>query len=131
MPAPTLVFDSDCSFCDRAVRFILAHERRSDLLFVPCSSPLGLRLREEHRLQQVESLLWIEDDRAFIEWESVAHVCAYLGGHYARLARIARLLPRPLLNAPYRVIARLRKRLARPPRCCLLLTPEQQARFLA
>jgi predicted DCC family thiol-disulfide oxidoreductase YuxK len=131
MPAPMLVFDGDCSFCDRAVRFILARERRHDLLFVPRGSPLGLRLREEYRLHQVESLLWIEDGRAFIEWESVAHVGAYLGGLYARLARIASLLPHPLLNAAYRVIARVRKRLSRPPRRCLLLTSEQQARFLA
>ena len=76
MPAPMLVFDGDCGFCHRAVQFILAHERRTDLLFVPRSSALGLSLREQYHLQNVESLLWIDNDRAFIEWQAVAHTAA-------------------------------------------------------
>ena len=125
-----LVFDGDCGFCHRAVQFILAHERRRDLLFVPRNSTLGLSLREQYHLQNVESLLWVEDNRAFIEWQSVAHTAAYVGGVYARLASAAGLLPDALLNAGYRLIARIRKRLAGPPRHCLLLTAAQQTRFL-
>jgi predicted DCC family thiol-disulfide oxidoreductase YuxK len=124
-----LVFDGDCAFCHRAVHFVLTHERRSDLQFVPRNSPLGLSLRAQYRLQNVESLLWIEDGQAFIEWDAVAHAAAYVGGPYACLAAAAGLLPRPLLNGGYRLIARLRKRLARPPRHCLLLTAAQQQRF--
>jgi predicted DCC family thiol-disulfide oxidoreductase YuxK len=125
-----LVFDGDCAFCHRAVQFILAHERRTDLLFVPRNSALGLSLREQYHLQSVESLLWIEDGQAFIEWDAVAHTAAYVGGIYARLAAIAAWLPRPLLTGGYRLIARIRKRLAGPPRHCLLLTAAQQQRFL-
>jgi len=125
-----LVFDGDCGFCHRAVQFILAHEHRSDLLFVPRNSTLGLSLREQHRLQNVESLLWIEGDHAFIEWQAVSHTAAYVGGIYAQLASLAGLLPSALLNSGYRFIARIRKRLAGPPRHCLLLTAAQQQRFL-
>lgn len=125
-----LVFDGDCAFCHRAVQFILAHERRSDLLFVPRDSALGLSLRAQFHLQRVESLLWIEGERAFIEFDAVAHTAAYVGGGYARLASIARLLPHSLLTFGYRTIAKLRKRLAGKPRHCLLLTPAQQQRFL-
>lgn len=124
-----LVFDGDCGFCHRVVRFVLAHERRSDLLFVPRNSPLGLSLREQYQLQNVESLLWIEDGHAFIDWQAVAHTAAYVGGIYARFASIAGLLPAALLNAGYRFITRIRKRIAQPPRHCLLLTPAQQLRF--
>ncbi len=126
-----LVFDGDCAFCDRAVRFVLVHERRADLLFVRRDSDLGRSLREQCGLQRVESLLWIEDGRAFIEWEAVAHTASYVGGGYARLAWVvAWLLPRPVLNGGYRVIAKVRKRLAGRPRHCLLLTAAQQQRFL-
>jgi len=125
-----LVFDGDCGFCHRVVRFILVHEHRSDLLFVPRNSALGLSLREQYHLQNVESLLWIEDDRAFIEWQAVAHTAAYVGGINALLASAAAWLPDALLNAGYRLIARIRKRLAGPLRHCLLLTAAQQTRFL-
>jgi predicted DCC family thiol-disulfide oxidoreductase YuxK len=130
MPAPMLVFDQECAFCNRAVRFVLTHERRTDLLFVPRDSVLGLSLRAQYNLQRVESMLWISGGQAFIEWDAVAHVAAYVGGPYAHLASIANLLPRPLLTGGYRVVARLRKRLVRPPRHCLPLTPAQQQRFL-
>jgi len=126
-----LVFDADCGFCDHLVRFVLSREQRHDLLFVPHSSPLGLRLREQHGLQQVESLLWVEDGRAFIEWQAVAHTAQYLGGAPARLAVLGNLLPRRLMNGGYRLIARIRKGLARSTRNCLLLTAAQQARFLS
>jgi predicted DCC family thiol-disulfide oxidoreductase YuxK len=125
-----LVFDGDCAFCHRAVQFILAHERRTDLLFVPRDSALGRSLREHYQLQQVESLLWIENEQAFTEWDSVAHTAAYVGGPYARLASVAGFLPRPLLVFGYRLIAKLRKRLAGRSRHCLLLTAAQQQRFL-
>ncbi len=81
-------------------------------------------------MQNVESLLWIEDDQAFIEWQAVAQTAAYVGGIYARLASVGGMLPDALLNAGYRFIARIRKRLAGPPRHCLLLTASQQTRFL-
>jgi predicted DCC family thiol-disulfide oxidoreductase YuxK len=125
-----LVFDGDCAFCNRVVRFILAHERRTELLFVPRNSARGLSLREQYRLQRVESILWIEENQAFIEWDAVARIAAYLGGAYARLASVAHLLPRPLLTGGYRLVARLRKRLAGRPTHCQLLTPAQQQRFL-
>jgi len=125
-----LVFDGDCAFCHRAVQFILAHEHRTDLLFVPRNSALGRSLRERYHLQQVESLLWIEDDQAFIEFDAVAHTATYVGGIYARLTAAAGFLPRPLLVSGYRVIAKLRKSLAGRPRHCQLLTAAQQQRFL-
>ncbi len=130
MPSPILVFDGECGFCHRSVRFILAHERRGDLCFVPRDSALGRSLREQFKLPCVESLLWIESGQAFVEWDAVAHVAAYVGGFYARLAAVAGLLPRSLLNCGYRLFARLRKRLGRRPRQCLQLTPAQQQRFL-
>jgi len=126
-----LVFDGDCAFCNRAVQFILARECRTDLLFVPRDSALGLSLRERYRLQGVESLLWIEGDEAFIEFDAVAHTAAYVGGFYARIASVARLIPRPLLTWGYRAFAKLRKRFAGRPTRCLLLTAAQQQRFLS
>jgi predicted DCC family thiol-disulfide oxidoreductase YuxK len=125
-----LVFDGDCAFCNRAVRFVLAHERRTDLRFVPRDSELGRRLRRQYSLERVESLLWIEDRHAFIESDAVAHTAAYVGGIYAWLAAALRFIPRPLRNAAYRIFAKVRKRLAFHTRQCMLLTAAQQQRFL-
>ncbi len=125
-----MVFDGDCGFCHRAVQFILAHERREDLLFVPRDSKLGTSLRKQYGLEVVESLLWIEGGRAYVEWEAVSHTAKYVGGVYGRMAAMAEVLPGAVLRAGYRLIAKVRKRLAGRPAQCLLLTPTQQQRFL-
>ena len=128
--APTLVYDGECGFCNRSVQFILRHERRRDLLFVPRDSELGRRLRRSHGLDAVESMLWIEGDRVFTESASVIKATEYLGGWWSRLGRVASLCPPPLLNLMYRAMARSRRKLMRGSPNCAVPTPEQRSRFL-
>jgi predicted DCC family thiol-disulfide oxidoreductase YuxK len=128
--APMLVYDGSCGFCSRSVRFILRHERRHDLLFVPRDSPLGQDLRRAHHLEAVESMLWIAEDQAAIESSAVLHAAKYLGGIWSALAMIGSLIPATLRNWGYRLIARNRRRLSSGAASCLVPTADQRARFL-
>ena len=128
--APLLVYDGDCGFCSRAVQFILRHERRHDLRFVPRDSSLGRDIRRRFHLENVESMLWIAGDTAETESGAVLSAAAYVGGFWSFLASLGRLVPAPLRNWAYRLVARNRKRLSSSAASCLLPTPEQRARFL-
>jgi predicted DCC family thiol-disulfide oxidoreductase YuxK len=128
--APMLVYDGSCGFCGRSVQFILRHERRHDLLFVPRDSPLGKELRRQFRLEAVESMLWVDGDKVKTESDAVLYAAHYLGGFWSVLAGIGSLVPSALRNWGYRLIARNRRRLSASSTTCLLPTPEQQARFL-
>jgi predicted DCC family thiol-disulfide oxidoreductase YuxK len=128
---PILVYDGSCGFCSRAVQFILRHERRHDLLFVPRDSALGQDLRRNCRLEAVESLLWIANGEAAIESSAVLQAARYLGGVWSALATIGSLIPATLRNWGYRVIARNRRRLSGSVQSCLVPTAEQHARFLS
>jgi predicted DCC family thiol-disulfide oxidoreductase YuxK len=128
--APMLVYDGSCGFCSRSVQFILRHERRHDLLFVPRDSPLGKQLRRQFHLEAVESMLWIDGDKAAIESNAVLNAARYLGGFWSALAGIGSLVPSVLRNWGYRFIARNRRRLSASAPSCLLPAPEQRARFL-
>lgn len=127
---PMLVYDSSCGFCSRAVQFILRHEHRHDLLFVPRESPLGKDLRRSFRLEAVQSMLWIADGEAAIESSAVLRAARYLGGIWSVFATIGALVPPPLRNWGYRLIARNRRRLSSRAASCLVPTAEQRARFL-
>ena len=129
--APLLVYDGSCGFCSRSIQFILRHERRHDLLFVPRDSPLGQDLRRQFHLEAVESLLWIADGHAAIESDSVLRSAKYLGGVWSALAAIGSLVPAPMRNWGYRLIARNRRRLSSGSTTCLVPTPAQRARFLS
>jgi predicted DCC family thiol-disulfide oxidoreductase YuxK len=131
LATPLLVYDGNCGFCSRAVQFILRHERRHDLQFVPRDSEFGKELRRRFHLEAVESMLWIDNDRALIESNAVLSSGKYVGGIWAVLSKIAWLVPSSLRNWAYRLIARNRRRLSSGMSAsCLVPTPEQRARFL-
>jgi len=127
---PLLVYDGSCGFCSRAVQFILRHERRHDLRFVPRDASLGKDLRRDYRLEAVESMLWIADGHAAMESTAILSAAKYLGGAWSALATIASLIPAGLRNWGYRLIARNRRRLSGGVQACLVPTAEQRSRFL-
>lgn len=129
--SPMLVYDGACGFCSRSVRFILRHERRHDLLFVTRDSELGKQLRRTHGLESMQSMLWIEDGRAFTESGAVLKAAVYVGGWWSHLAGLASFLPLRILNGVYRIIAKYRRRLASNVGLCQLPSPEERRRFLA
>jgi len=128
--APMLVYDGNCGFCARSVQFILSHEQRHDLRFVPRDSELGKDLRRQFHLEAVESMLWIADSKAASESDATLNAAKYLGGIWATLAAIGSLVPAFLRNPVYRFIARNRKRFSSSARTCLVPTAEQRTRFL-
>jgi predicted DCC family thiol-disulfide oxidoreductase YuxK len=105
-----LVYDGNCGFCSRAVQFILRHERRHDLRFVPRDSELGKDIRREFHLEAVESMLWIASGKAAIESDATLNAAKYVGGIWAMLGAIGSLVPAFLRNPVYRFIARNRRR---------------------
>jgi predicted DCC family thiol-disulfide oxidoreductase YuxK len=127
---PMLVYDGSCGFCSRSVQFILRHERRHDLLFVPRDSELGISLRRTYAAETIESMLWIEAGRVFAASDSVIRAAEYLGGWWSRLGDVASLCPSSLLNLAYKLVATNRRRFMSNPATCLVPTPEQRSRFL-
>ena len=128
--SPILVYDGCCGFCSRSVQFILRHERRHDLLFVTRESELGKRLRRTHRLESVQSMLWIEGGQAFAESAAALKAAGYLGGWWSRLAVLGSFCPPYLLNGVYKFIAKNRRRLSSGAVVCLVPNPEQRNRFV-
>jgi predicted DCC family thiol-disulfide oxidoreductase YuxK len=128
---PLLVYDGSCGFCSRSVQFILRHERSHELLFVTRDSPLGQDLRRHFHLETVESMLWINGDHVAKESSAVLNAARYLGGVWSVLAALGSLVPAPIRNWAYRLIARNRRRLMSSSTSCLVPTAEQRERFLS
>lgn len=130
-----LVYDGDCGFCARAVRFVLQHDtRRRTARFAARDGQAGMAVRTRHGLHGVESLLWVEtvdgEERVHIYSDAVLAVAVYLGGFYAVLGQAGRLVPRLLRDPVYNGIARVRKSLLRGVPACHLPTPQELARML-
>lgn len=114
----TLYFDGECAFCSRAARFIDKRDRVRTLRFAALESDEGRALRAERpELAGVDSLVWVERDAAGALTALHAHsnavlaIAEYLGGRWRAAGAVARLVPRPIRDALYRLIARHRQRL--------------------
>lgn len=133
--APVLVYDGDCAFCARSVQFILRFDRRRTVRFAARDGVHGRAVRTRHPvLAAVDSLLWVEGHgaREVVRTHSDAALAAarYLGGIWGVLGVLGGVVPRPVRDTVYRVIARNRHRLGGGAAACVVFTPEERARTL-
>jgi len=109
---PVLLFDASCVLCDRSVSLVAAREDGDDLRFAALRSPAGERLLAGHGLAEdpPDSLVLVEDGRAWIRSDAALRVAARMRPPWRWLA-LLRVLPRPIRDLGYRLVARLRYRL--------------------
>lgn len=134
-PAPILVYDGDCAFCTRSVRFVLTHDtRRRTARFAARDGAAGRAVRARHGLEAVESLLWVEsvDGREVVRTHSdaVLAIAVYLGGTIGLLGRLGFQVPRIVRDPIYTGVARVRRSLLGGASVCQLPAPEEVARMM-
>ena len=125
-------FDGVCGLCDRTVQFLLRHDRRDRLRFAPLQGatarrmlpPLGGRPEELNTIYVVTS-----DGRLLERSRAVLFAATALGGGWSLLGAL-RLVPRPLADVIYGVVARVRYRIFGRLDACAMPTPAQRAKFL-
>ena len=137
-PQPVLLFDGECGLCQACVRTLLRTDRRGVLRFAPLQ---GAAAQEFLRAQGLptadfDTLIFVPDWRrrevrgAFlVRTDAVLAACVESGGVLAMLAE-ARVVPRRLRDAAYKLVARVRYRLFGEPRPGVLARAEWAGRFL-
>jgi len=132
---PNLFYDGNCGLCARSVQWVLAHERqRTNLVFLPLAGPSADALRVRHpELASIDSLIWHDKDdatgdRVRTKSGAVLEVLSYVGGGWRVLALLGALVPRPVRDAAYDLVARHRHGLA-DSTDCLIPTAQQRRRF--
>jgi predicted DCC family thiol-disulfide oxidoreductase YuxK len=109
--APIFIYDGVCVLCDWSVRYVLAHEITPSIRFVAIQSAEGRALARAAGVDpdDPESFLFVENGRLMKETEALLALARQLRGP-ARAAPLARLLPRFIADALYRLVARNRYR---------------------
>lgn len=130
-PAPILLYDGLCGFCDGAVQFILRHDRRGAVRFAPLQGPTAAAVIARHpELAGVDSLILVEGDQVRVRSDGALRVARLMGGAWPALAAVLRLVPRLVRDGVYDLIARNRFRLAGRRDACRLPAPGERGRFL-
>lgn len=134
-----LFYDGECGFCHRSVRFILSEEAGTPsalaLRFAPLQGELFARTIAERDDLDADSLpdsivLILEDGTLLTQSAAALEIASRLGGLWRGVALIGRIIPTPLLDGAYDLVASIRKRIFTQPKdACPILPPELRARF--
>lgn len=126
-----VVFDAQCLLCSRWVAFLLRFDRRRVFRFASIQGVTGSALlaRAGLRVDGLQTLLLVDGDRCWQHTGAILRVLHALGWPW-RAAWLAWLIPAPLRDAAYRLVARNRYWLFGRSDTCLVPPAGQADRFL-
>ena len=126
-----VLFDGVCHLCDGAVRFILKRERAAELKFAPLQSDSGKSLLQKYGYPSgyLDGLILIENNRAHDRSSACLRIAGKLSFPWNLLFPLL-IIPKPLRDFIYGIIASARYRWFGKKESCSLPQGEDQARFL-
>jgi len=111
--AEMLFYDGHCGLCHRAVRFVLRHDRSgSRFRFAPLQGatfqslvPAGVQADLPDSV-----VVLTQDGILLVRSNAFLHILRRLGGRWGTLAGVLAVVPRPLRDVIYNLVARIRYR---------------------
>lgn len=126
-----VLFDGVCNLCTGSVRFLLRRDRRRRLRFAALQSPAGQALLRQHGLpgDLLETIVVLERGKARVRSDAALLLARRLPWPWPLCAAFT-LLPRPLRDALYGIVARHRYRWFGRRESCMLPSADTADRFL-
>lgn len=126
-----VLFDGTCAFCERSVTFIATRDPGGYFLFgaSQTSAAQALLAQFGETRESTRSIILIEDGQLYRKSTAVLRIARRLPLPWS-LAAVALLIPRPLRDAGYAVVAAVRHRIAGRSNACDIPPPEIRERLI-
>lgn len=132
-----LLYDGVCGLCHRLVQILLRSDKAGVLRFVPLESPLGVELLSTFPTSptEPEGVILLTNAltplaAVYRRFDAVSESLQQIGGAWRRLGGALRLVPRPLREWSYSLIARNRYKIFGKFDACPIPTQAQRSRIL-
>jgi predicted DCC family thiol-disulfide oxidoreductase YuxK len=125
---PTILFDGLCTLCTRSVQFVIRHDPAGAFRFAPLTSEAAKTLVPPE-FAMPESMVLIEGSRISTRSTAALRIARRLRWPWP-VAYPLLIIPRPIRDAVYSLIARNRYRWFGRRDTCMVPTPELRERFL-
>lgn len=124
-----ILFDGVCYLCNGAVQFIIGRDPLDRFQFASLQSGIGQDFVERYGLGEIDSIILIKDDRAFIKSSAVLHIAFYLSGLW-KIGFLGLIIPRVIRDFIYEKVAMHRYDWFGKSDKCMVPSPEMSGRFL-
>ena len=123
-----ILFDGECNFCDASVQFIIKRDHGA-FHFASLQSEVGKQLVERFQLHGIDSVVLIENDRAYTKSTAALRIAKRLHLLW-RLCYVMIVVPKPIRDSLYDLIAKNRYKWFGKKEICMLPSEKDRARFL-
>ncbi len=127
---PVVFFDGVCGLCDLSVKSLLKMDHQGKLRFAPLQGETAKLLLEPHDIQELKSLVICDSQGVARYSTAVVRILWHLGGIWRFVSWNLWLIPRPIRNWGYRVVATRRYQWFGKTEACRLPQPGETDRFL-
>ena len=126
-----VLFDGTCAFCERSVVFTAKRDAAGYFRFGASQSPQAEALLAQYGVTPAtaRSIILIEDGRVYVRSTASLRIASRLSFPWS-LLRVLLLVPAPIRDAVYRVIAAIRHRVAGRSNGCQIPPPEIRDRLI-
>jgi predicted DCC family thiol-disulfide oxidoreductase YuxK len=127
-----VLFDGVCNLCNGTVQFIIAHDPSAHFRFAALQSEASRRLLGETQMRGTlpDSVVLVEDGCVYSRSTAALRIARRLSLPWPLLFALI-VVPRPLRDMVYDLIARHRYAWFGKRDSCMMPTPELGARFLS
>ena len=126
-----ILFDGVCNLCNGLVRFIIKRDKGGRFKFASLQSDIGQQWLKRFDLakNEFDSFVLIRGDKYYLKSTGVLKMLRELGGIW-KVFYILIIIPRPVRDFIYDLIAKSRYRIFGKQDTCMIPTPELKDRFL-
>ncbi len=126
-----VLFDGVCNLCNSAVKAIIKRDRKGKFKFASLQSQRGQALLNQFGLStnDLNTVIYINNTRYFIKSSAVLHVLKELGDIW-KLFYVFIILPQPLRDFLYSIIAKTRYKIFGKRASCMIPPTNIKQRFL-
>ncbi len=130
-PHAVVLFDGVCNLCNGFVRFVIPRDPRGHIRFAALQSEAARRLMGQAGVTPggADSVVLVEGQRAFVRSEAALRIARQLRFPWPILYGLV-IVPRPLRDWVYDIVARNRFRWFGRRDVCMVPGPDTQDRFL-
>lgn len=125
-----ILFDGTCNVCNASVQFIIERDPEAQFHFASLQSEVGKHLLQRFNVQSdLDTMILIDETEMYTASSAVLRICKYLPTFW-KVFYCFIIIPKPLRDIFYRIVAKNRYRFLKQKTTCMLPTPDITKRFL-
>jgi predicted DCC family thiol-disulfide oxidoreductase YuxK len=125
-----IIFDGVCYLCDASIRFIVRRDTHQVFEFSPLQSDFAQSLMLSHDVSHLvnDTFILVKNGKCYFQSDAALEISREFVGPW-RLFRVFKIVPRPIRDFVYRVVAKHRYQLFGKAEACILPPSNIKSRF--